>query len=302
VNSMLRVLALTTLLAACASAPLPPPEPAPPLQDRLEAQNRAARTAFEKGRFQQAADLYAQALGTATAMDDSPAIVDAHYNRAVSMMLSENYAEARLSVARAEGELSRSGRTQPPELTLLAATLAYRTGEDDIAWDLTASLIGAGGAGNTQITERTWFIRGLLAKRREDRAMLDTAITALGGSLDADTQADRLELEGYRAAADGNLEAAIAALDAASLHRNEVGDYRGKSRSLVAAAEVLEVMGRKREAANRFLRAGRSAALRGSLGEARTRLKRAEDLAIEADAPGIADEARRQLEAIGEES
>lgn len=288
------------LLTACASQPPPaPPEPTSPLPARLELQNRTALTAFEKGRFEQAADLYGQALATATAMDDSAAIVDALYNRAVSLMLAENYAEAAQAIRSAEGELARSGRNAPPELTLLAATLAYRTGEDSRAWQLTERLVQSERSPNAQVTERAWFLRGLLAKRESDAAALDDAISALQTSRDADTRADRLELEGYRAAAAGDPEAAIASLDAASRYRDDIGDYRGKSRSLVAAAEVLETQGRKQDAAIRYLRAGRSAASRGSSAEAQIWLEKAEQLATDAGADETAAEARRQLDGIG---
>lgn len=298
-NRLLRVPFLALLLTACASSPPPETaEPASPLPARLEVQNRTALTAFEKGRFQQAADLYGQALETATAMDDSAAIVDALYNRAVSLMLAENYGDAAQAIRSAEGELARAGRSAPPELTLLAATLAYRTGDDARAWELTEILVGPTRSTNTQVIERAWFLRGLLAERAGDADALNNAISALQQSRDTDTRADRLELEGYRAEASGNPEAAIASLDAASRNRDEIADYRGKSRTLVAAAEVLEVQGRKQEAANRYLRAGRSAASRGSIREARAWLERAEELATETGATDTAAEARRQLEGI----
>ncbi len=298
----MHALAMATLLAACGSNPPEPTAPLPPLQSRLEAQNRAALTTFEKGRFRQAADLYAQALATATAMDDSSEIVNAHYNRAVSLLLAEDYPEAKHSIQRAEDEATRAGRRLPPELTLLAATLAYRTGEDDLAWDLSGSLIGQDSANEAQVRERAWFLRGLIAKRRKDDAALGRAIAALDSSPNPDTRPDRFELDGYRAAALGEPAAAVRAFDAATRYRNEIGDYRGMSRSLVAAAGVLETESRNAEAADRYLRAGRSAASRGSVNMARLWLQRALELANKADAPSIREEARTQLEQIDESS
>jgi tetratricopeptide (TPR) repeat protein len=302
VNTIIKGFALTVLLVACASPPPTPPAPIPPLREKLGEQNRIALTAFESGRFEQAADIYDQALTTATAMDDSAAIVDAHYNRAVSLMLAEKYPQARLSIHRAEDELSRVGRTPPPELTLLSATLAYRVGDDATAWTLTTVLTGSAAPNQIQVANRAWFLRGLLANRRDDNPELNLAIEVLRASPNSSTRADRLELEGYRAAAAGDSVAAVVAFDQASRARNEIGDYRGMSRSLVAAAEVLEEAGRKLEAADRYLRAGRSAASRGSMANARVWLESAEKLAGEADAPGIAAEARMQLQQIDQHS
>lgn len=272
----------------------------PPLQERLGDQNRTALTAFENGRFESAADLYAQALATASAMDDSASIIDAHYNRAVSLMRAERYPDARQSIRRAEDELSRVGRTPPPELTLLSATLAYRTGDDAAAWTLTTGLIGGEAPRQAQITDRAWFLRGLLANRRNEKRELDRAIEALRGSPNPETRADRLELGAYRDAAAGDSAGAVTTFDEVSRRRNEFGDYRGMSRSLVAAAEVLDAVGREREAADRYLRAGRSAASRGSTAKARTWLERARALAEASNTPGIAEQAQTQLQQIEE--
>ena len=144
------IIAFSVFLMACASPPSTPPTPTPPLQEKLREQNRLALTSFEAGRFAQAADLYQQALATATAMDDSSAIIDAHYNRAVSLMLAEDYPQAQRSIRRAQDELRRTGGPVPSELTLLSATLAYRMGDDTTAWRLTSALVGASAAGHSQ--------------------------------------------------------------------------------------------------------------------------------------------------------
>ena len=56
------------------------------VDEEFERMNRAARAAFDHGRFRQAADLYNQALERVYVLDDVIAIVDSQYSRSVCLV------------------------------------------------------------------------------------------------------------------------------------------------------------------------------------------------------------------------
>jgi tetratricopeptide (TPR) repeat protein len=239
--------------------------------------------------------LYGQSLDTAYAIDDTGAVVDALYNQAVSLALAEDSQGALSGVSAARDELVRAGRPIPNELALLQATLAYREGDYDTARDITDRLVRAA---TGSVAEPAWFLRGLLAHDRKDRAVLDTSITMLSSRGNTDLQPDILELRGYRLEAGGDWNGAAKSFDQASRIRKESGDYRGMVRSLVAAAAALEHSGQDRQAAGYYLRAGRSAAERGATDQAKIWLRRAAELGAKTGDAALAHEARNRLEEL----
>ncbi len=289
------ILGMLILMAGCAAG-TPVPEPFTlPLQERLDSRNRAARLAFDRGHYRQAADLYGQSLDTAYAIDDTSAVVNALYNQAVSLALAEDSQGARSGVAAARDELVRAGRPIPNEIALLQATLAYRDGDYDAAWDITDRLVREA---TGSVAEHAWFLRGLLAHDRNDLAALDTSITMLSSRGNPDLQPDILELRGYRLEKQGDSNGAAKAFEQASRIRNESGDYRGMGRSLVAAAAALEQSGQDRQAAVYYLRAGRSTAERGATNQSKIWLRRAAELGVKTGDAALAHEARNRLKEL----
>jgi predicted ATPase len=65
------------------------------------------------------------------------------------------------------------------------------------------------------------------------------------------------------------------------------------ARTLARAGEACVQLNRTADAANYFLRAGRSALLQGDVAQAQPLLKRAEELAVASSQTGIVDEVAR---------
>ena len=114
----------------------------PPVDRDLELTNRAARTAFENGRIQQAANLYRQTLERAYLRDDLSAVIDARYNLAVCLTLLQSDQEALELVVQAREELNRVDQAVPSDILLLEATILYRLGKLPEAWQLTEDILG----------------------------------------------------------------------------------------------------------------------------------------------------------------
>jgi len=280
-------------VGGCGSAP--PKQAGPAIDQDLERFNRAARLAFDRGRHQQAADFYRQALDRAYVRDDIQAILDAQYNLAFCLMNLQSY-EAALGVVRnAKTEMARAGRGHSVDFLLLEATIFYRSGNSAEAWKITDKILSTRTQDASAITSKTYFLRGLIASRQGDIDQLRAAIAALGQPEDLRLRADRRELVGLLAMTEHNWDAAIEAFDGATELRREALDYRAMVRILALAGKACEEAGRAKAASIRYLRAGRSAVLQGLFDDARKWLNRAEQIAATAGEAQIAREARIYL-------
>src|SRR4029453_8812773 len=76
-------------------------------------------------------------------------------------------------------------------------------------------------------------------------------------------------------------------------NRQQALDYRGMARALSLAGDASLRSGRAADAADLFLRAGRSALLQDDMGMATPLLKRAEDLGKQTGQTGIVEEVVR---------
>ena len=170
--------------------------PAPPVDRDLNRTNRAARIAFENGRFRQAADQYRETLERAILRDDLEAIIDARYNLALCLTLLDSDREAFLLVKQAREELSRAGLPVPADILLLEATILYRLGNSTEAWQLTEEILSGTDAQPSAARSKAHFLRGLIANERSDLLKLREEITALVGSDSPVIRADREELAG----------------------------------------------------------------------------------------------------------
>lgn len=279
--------------SSCASREVPVEET--PVSGALERTNQAARTAFEQYNFKQAESLYREALEIAYTRDDLEAIIDAQYNVAVCLVRLERYDHALGMVHQAKLELSRGHLAVPEYLFLLEATILYRQGDYDGAWVLTEQIVTTSSQTPGQATNRAHFLRGLIAAKRGETGQLRAEIEALGEPTDPRLQADHLELTGHLALAEGHFETAVNAFSKAAKLRSDTGDYRGTVRALAMAGDVSERAGRPSDAANHFLRAGRSAAIQGANGKASELLVRATRLAEQAGDYETAQDAQDHL-------
>lgn len=258
---------LVLMLNACGAAP---DRSARRHEDQaLVSANRMAQYAFEKGKYEQAAQSYRQALERAYIRGDAAAILDARYNLALCQMALGRYGEALGLVAQAKADLGPGSASPPPDLSLLEATLHYRKGAPEKALAVTDTLLAHAPSPSAEVLARTHFLRGLIADGRKDWECLRQSIAALGVPENEVVQADAAELRGRLAMAEKDWPRAIAALDAATDTRRNQLDYRRMAITLALSADACEKAGQKEQSAHRYLRAGRSAALRGDSDNAR---------------------------------
>lgn len=279
-------------LAGCGGG-TPPPTPPQVGDPQLEKAERVARLAFDQRQLDQAAVLTRGALNKAYARDDLGAIADSGYNLAVIELRRGKAAEAAALARNVQAEITRRGQAPFDALRLVEAMALYRAGETADAAPIAAALSGSGQA---EIAARAWFLRGLLAAGQGDAAGINAAIAALGANTNAELRADREELNGHRARLAGDGAAMRQAwLTAANLRRDAL-DYAGMARVLVLTAEAAQAGGDAAEAADLYLRAGRSAAAQGANADARKWLGEAARLG----SPDIAADARARLATLKE--
>ena len=267
----------------------------PPLDQNLERTNRAARTAFEQGRLQQAANLYRQTLERAHLRDDLTAVIDARYNLAVCLTMLQADLEALVLVNQAREELIRAGQPVPTDIVLLEASIVYRLGKLQEAWNLTEDILAISDTIPAAVQSKAHFLRGLIANERGDLSKLRAEITALAKSNSQVIRSDREELIGHLSLKERRWDEAVLAFDEAAALRRQILDYRGMVKALAKAGEACERAGRFGPAARRYLRAGQSAALQAEPDQAQNWLIRAAQLAEQGGDENIAQEARHQL-------
>lgn len=243
------------LLASCGGSK---PEPAgPPADQTLARHEQAGRIAYNLDRPDEAVLQFEAALKQAQARDDLKAIGELSFNLAVAQLRANRAQDALTTTQQARAELIRRGSRPFPSLILAEATALYRLGRRDDADALAAEIEASGDA---DAAAGASFLRGLLADEAGDDAGLRAALGRLAGASAPLRQADRLELQARLALRQADFAAAQSAgLQAANI-RQEALDYRGMARALAVAGLAAERAGAREEAADLYLRAGRSAA------------------------------------------
>lgn len=244
-------------LVGCASRPQGPPQ-----DETLARLVRAGASAYDLERPDEAATQYRAALTRARARDDAGAIADAGFNLAAAELRAGKSQAAMATAQEVEAELARRGHADHG-FDLIIATALYRMGNLAGA-DRIASVLATNS--DRQIADSAWFLRGLIADERGDRAVLQAAVASVSPTADP---ADVTEL---RARLDRDPALALKAVD---LRRTAL-DYRGMARALALAAQLTSD---PNAAAELYLRAGRSAAAQGDATLGRTWLAKARDLA-----------------------
>ena len=296
IGLLLLMAALT--LNGCGSSP--PPQRDPSIDSELTRYNRAAQQAFGKGRLQQAAGFYRRALERAYVRDDSAAILDARYNLAVCLLNLQSYQEALEVVRRAKAEMALADQGTSVDFMLLEASLLHRLGSADAAWQIADQILSDPKPASSVVRSKTHFLRGLIASEKGNIDQLRSSIADLGQPDKVQLRANRQELVGRLAMAEQDWPAAIEALDRTIRLRREARDYRAMVRVLVLAGEVSEKAGLTREAAIRYLRAGRSVFWQDQLEDAQRWLNHSVQLANMAGEDQIVQEARRHLRKLEE--
>jgi tetratricopeptide (TPR) repeat protein len=297
---LIRMLLAVALLVPAGCGSRPTGLQGPPVDQDLHRTGRAARTAFESGRIQQAAALYRQTLERAYLRDDLAAVIDARYNLALCLTLLHSDREALELILQTREDLSRAGQPTPADILLLEATILYRQGRSPDAWQITESILQSIDAIPSAVKNKTHFLRGLIATERGDPTTLQVEIAALAESNSPIIQADREELMGHLALTERRWDAAVSAFDEAAVLRRQNLDYRAMVNALAKAGEACRRAGRPVAASSRYLRAGQSAALQGNSDQARIWLTLAAQLAERGGDDILAQEARLQLARLPE--
>jgi hypothetical protein len=299
VTPRLGVLAPFAALALAACGGGTPVDTGPPPDVRLDQANRAGTQALSVDMPSLAVREYKVALARAYERDDATAIADVAYNLALAQMKAGDAKAALATVHDARGELERRRVEIPAELFLVQAAAAYRTGDLGGATAAAQDALGRP-AKDPDTVPRAWFIRGLVAADQGNGAALDQAIAALPAGKQADLEADRQELQGRAALLAARPADALALLEQSASKRQQALDYRGMARALSFAGDAALRSNRAAEAAEFFLRAGRSSLLRGDTAAALPLLKRAEDLTRQTAQAGIVEEVTRLRKAAAE--
>lgn len=268
------------------------------VDENLVRLNRSARIAYDNGQLEQAANLYRQALDRAYLRDDRQAVVDAQYNLAVCMLGLRSYDKALERVHQAQNELVRGEQSITADILLLEAAILFRTGKPDKAWQITDQILSASKRPPGAVESKTHFLRGLMADQRGDTGQLSREIEALAKSDNPGRQAEREELTGRLARAEGNWEAAIKAFDLTVRLRRENLNYGEMSQALALAADACQRAGKPSEAAKRYFWAGRSAVQQGNNQDAIKWLNSAVQLAGQAGDETLKQEVRPYLKSI----
>jgi Tetratricopeptide repeat len=279
------------VLAACGGGA--PADPGPPPDIKLDQANKAGTQALSMDLPSVAVRQYKVALSRAYERDDAGAIGDVSYNLALAQMKGGDPKGAVATVREARAELGRRRAAVPPELILVQAAAAYRSGDLGAAANAAQEVLDSG-AKDPDVVRRAWFIRGLVAADRSDAAGLAQSIAALTPpSKQADLEADRQELQGRAALLASDPAGALTLFEQSATNRQQALDYRGMARALSLAGNAALRSGRAADAADLFLRAGRSALLQGDTATATPLLKRAEDLAKQTGQTSIVEEVVR---------
>lgn len=289
IRQPLTVLSLLVLAACGGGAPA---DTGPPPDIKLDQANKAGTQALSMDLPSVAVRQYKVALSRAYERDDAGAIGDVAYNLALAQMKAGDPKAAIATAREARAELDRRRAAVPPELILVQAAAAYRSGDLGAATGAAREVIERGSK-DPDVVPRAWFIRGLVAAERSDPAGLAQSIAALPPSSQADLEADRQELQGRAALLAGDSGAALNLFERSAANRQQALDYRGMARALALAGDAALRTGRSADAADFYLRAGRSALLQGDTATATPLLKRAEDLGKQTGQTGIVDEVTR---------
>jgi tetratricopeptide (TPR) repeat protein len=293
---VLLLMVLVLIAGGCSSSRVVPKRSG--VDENLTRINRSARIAYDNGQLEQAANLYRQALNRAYLRDDRKAVVDAQYNLAVCMLGMRSYDRALVWVQQAQNELLRAEQTVTADILLLEAVILFRTGKPDIAWQISDQILSAPEKPPVMVESKTHFLRGLIAAQRGDTDQLGREIDALASSDDPGGRADRDELSGRMAMAEGHWEAAIEAFDQTVRLRRQDHDYGEMAQALALAADACQQAGKPTMAATRYLRAGRSAVQQGNHQDGKKCLNRAVELAGQAGDEPLKQEAGLYLKSI----
>lgn len=291
-SATLRLVALTTILSACSTAPPPQREAAG--DPELATWVSSARLAFDEGSLQKAVELYSRALRRAHAMDDAQAIADSAYNLSTCLLLSGEPQLALDRTREAALEFQRLGM-ESHALQVLEARCLQALGQPAPAARALKRVLESKTA-DAAVQAQAHLLRASLAIDARDaqraREGIGAAKQLLEGHDEPDLEALGAGLEGKRLLLTGQpLEAALR-FDQQSEDLRRLGRYGDMGHALEDAGDAYTVGGKPATAADRLYRSARSFAAQDALFAARRVAKKLETIVASQPTLGQAWEVR----------
>jgi tetratricopeptide (TPR) repeat protein len=261
----------------------------------------AARSAYLQGQPELATGLYREALQRARERDDQTAIAEISHDLGAAELQKGDAGAALATADAALEEMDRRGARETGPLRLLKAAALYRLGRSAEA-AAAARAVASDDRSGPVIRARAVFVEGLIAGEAGDLRTVDQALSRLPAPdpRQPELAADRIELTGWRAFLVGDFGQARRAFLEAADGRRLALDYRGMGRALAAAGDAATRDSDFAAAADLYLRAGRSAMIRGEAVQARLWLARAGTLADRARNPDLLAQSRALIREIAE--
>jgi tetratricopeptide (TPR) repeat protein len=258
--------------------------------------DKSARVAFDFADYERAADLYRESLQRAYLRDDAEAIASSAFNLSASLSRLGRFEEARLALKDAYAASAILSEEPPADVLLLDARLARKLGMVEESSRLAEAAAKAKGAENAALETSILILKAILACDANDAASAQSLLSKIpprSGSPRDRAESDRVR--GRIAMLKNEPGRAAEPFDLAAKQYRSMGHYAAMAEVLADAGEAYGRHGDPENAANRYLRAGRSAELQ-SLEQAPVWLERALEIAEAANLKDIADEARTRIE------
>lgn len=268
-------------LAACGVTQNDPPRDEP-LQRTMD----VAKQGVFYNRLKQAEINYLKSYQFALTRDDQNDIENAGYNLAVVQLDMNNKQKAYETVQAVRNELYIRDEKNSPQLDLVEAAILYRLHRQDEALRLLQNAVQTS---QDDIRERAYFFIGLIANDQNNISLLVKASQKLDQLILKDKnarkedswKADQGELHALLNYRNGKYDDAITTSRFVEVSRRQQIEYRAMVRALVIQAMAYESKGDRIQAANLYIRAGKSARFLKEYTDAKNYLYKA--VALQAD-------------------
>lgn len=264
-------------LAACGN-----PQKDPPKDDPLGRTMDVAGQAVFYDRLQQAEINYKKSYQYALTRDDNTDIENAGYNLAIVQLDLGKLQTALSTVHMVRNDLYIRKLNSSTQLDLVEAAILYRLHRGNEALNLLQNALHSP---HEDVKERAYFFSGLIANDNGNLQLLSDSVQKLdqllakSKKIDEDSwKADQGELHALLAFKKGNYNEALTTARYVEVSRREQIEYRAMIRALIIQALVNQAQGHSLEAAQLFLRAGKSAALLKDYENARQYLNQVQSL------------------------
>lgn len=258
----------------------------PPKDDPLQRTMDVAKQGVFYNRLQQAEIDYKKAYQYALTRDDERDIENVGYNLAVVQLDMNKLQTTYTTIQAVRNELYLRNAMSSPQLDLVEAAVLYRLHRENEALRLLQNAVQTS---QEDIQERAYFFMGLIAKDQNNMALLSESVQRLDqiflnnkhAKKEESWKADQGELHAWLAYKNGKYDEAITTAQFVETSRRQQIEYRGMVRALVIQAMSDQAKGNLQQAAQLYIRAGKSARFLKEYTDAKRYLSQA--IALHAD-------------------